>query len=641
MDKVSALVGFFRSLRLAIKTASFYPPNHPAYENAVKEIKEKADLLLNMQSPIRAGFSADSVFIDGFALESDKTFEDLARFFHLRRIKSLEVRSGVTQEEFGAFIRVMNLMPKDLVQQGGMAFVLQKEKIFHLAVEELDYSAFLKGEGEEVKDLWVYLLREAVESRDEMKMAEVADTFGSVIRRLSPSRLVEDPEVADDLKKFFEHLKEKGGDKFRACAASLFKSILKSKDLLSPEQLGRWKDLAKDMKDEDLAAALSDGVREGEEVEAAGVAIFARLVEPGRYRDILSFLQQIFKKVPPGASAGPVKDGMEELLSPDSGEPLAGHERWFLEMFLQALSTGAFRTIDREALRNNFLALLLDLLDRDEFKDRRGKILEPLGKELEKAVSDQDWAFFRALFDIAARREKELASNPVFRDINRLLSRTVEKRILDEDMSPDLVRFIPLLKKSAFGINYYLEKIFGENKITPLVLQLFYKLFMEYIFYFDINLDQKAGDIRFLEKLIDCLKEVDSPASLVTLKSIYSRGPDLLKTKVLRAMQKLSSSDEDFLLPILRKGAFSLKKEAVLILAREAAARGRAFEAMFRIPSPFGLRNRILRENLRLVDEAGLKDAGEYIRPLTRGNAFWNKGLRIQALRLLEKWDGR
>ena len=641
MDKVSALNGFFRSLRLAIKTASFYPPNHPAYENAVMEIKAKADLLLNLQSPIRTGFSADALFIDGFALEDDKTFEELARFFHLRRIKSLEIRAGVTQEELGALIRIMNIMPKDLLGQGGVAIVLQKEEISHLAVEELDYSAFLKGEGEEVKDLWAYLLREAVDGRDDQKIAEVADSFGSVIRRLSPSRMVEDPEVADDLKKFFDRLKEREDEKFRACAAELVKSFLRSKGLLSLDQLGTWKGLVKDMKSEDLAMTLSEGIREGEEVEAAGVAIFARLVEPGRYRDILSFLQQTFKKVPAGASVGPFKQGVEELLSPDSVEPLAGHERWFLEMFLQALTAGSFRTVDREALRKNYLALLLELLDRDDFKDRRGSILEPLGKELEKAVLDQDWAFFRALFDIAAKREDELSSLPVFGNIRRSLGRTVESRILDEDSSPDLAHFIPLMKTSVFSVNDYLEKIFGESKVTPLVLQLFYKFFMDYVFYFDINLDQKAGDVRFLEKMIDSLKEVDFPASLVTLKTIYSRGPDMLKTKVLRAMQKLSWCDEDFLLPILKKGKFPLKKEAFPILTKEAAARGRAFEALFRIPSPFGLRNRILRENLRLAEEAGLKDAGAFIRPLARKNAFWNRGLKAQALRLLEKWDGR
>ena len=42
----------------------------------------------------------------------------------------------------------MNLAPRELSGQGGMQAVLQKEKISHLAVEELDYSVFLKGEAE-------------------------------------------------------------------------------------------------------------------------------------------------------------------------------------------------------------------------------------------------------------------------------------------------------------------------------------------------------------------------------------------------------------------------------------------------------------------------------------------------------------
>ena len=80
--------------------------------------------------------------------------------------------------------------------------------------------------------------------------------------------------------------------------------------------------------------------------------------------------------------------------------------------------------------------------------------------------------------------------------------------------------------------------------MTPLIFQLFFKFYMDYIFYFDINLDRKTGDLRFLEKMVDGLKEVDSQGSLVTLKTIYVRGPDVLKTKILRAMQRLTPFNE-------------------------------------------------------------------------------------------------
>jgi len=641
MDKLSALIGFFRSLRLAVKTASFYPADHPAYKNAVLGIKASADLMLDLQSRVRAGFSGDNLFIDGFALDDERAFEDLARFFHQRRVKLLELRAGVTQEELSAFIRIMNLAPRELSGQGGMQAVLQKEKISHLAVEELDYSVFLKGEGGEVKDPWLYLLRETLAGTDDQKLAEVADSFGSVIRRLSPLHLAEDPRAVEDLKKFFDRLRESQFEKFRASAADLVKSLIRTKDRFSPDQLGRWKDFVNGLEDEDLAQALAEGVREAEDVDAAGVAVFARLVEPGRYRDVLSFLQQIFNKVPMGEAAGPLREGVDTLLSPVSGETLAGHERWFLEMFLQALSAGSFRTIDRGSLKRNYLALLLELLDKEDLRDRRGMILDPLARELENSVLSEDWAFFRAAFEIVLKRERELAFHPVFKDIRRTLGLTVEKRILDGDASPELDHFIPFLNKSAFGVNDYIEKIFGENKMTPLIFQLFFKFYMDYIFYFDINLDRKTGDLHFLEKMVDCLKEVDSPGSLVTLKTIYVRGSDVLKTKILRAMQRLTPFDEDFLLPILKKESLSLKKEALPILARSTEVRARAFAALFRVPSPFGLRNRLLRENLHLVEEMDLKDSGDFLLPLANRKALWNKGLKAHALRLLEKWHGR
>ncbi len=641
MDKLSALNGFFRSLRLAVKTASFYPANHPAYQSAVAGIKASADIMLNLQASVKAGFSGDNLFIDGFALDEEKSFEDLAHFFHLRRIKSLEVLAGITQEELSAFLRIMSLAPRDLSALGGMKAVLQKEKISHLAVEELDYSVFLRGEGGEVKDPWVYLLREMLAGQDDQKLTEVADTFGSVIRRLSPVHLAEDPRMVEDLKRFFDRLRESHFEKFRVSAAELVKSLIRTKDRLSPDQLGRWKDLVNGLKDEDLAEALADGVREEEEADARGVAVFARLVEPGRYRDVLSFLRQIFNKVPMGEAAGPLRQGVDTILSPVSGEILAGHERWFLEMFLQSLSAGSFRAIDRESLKRNYLALLLELLDGEKLQERRGPILDALAGELEHAILAEDWAFFRAAFELILRREREFAFHPGFKDIRRTLAMTVERKILDEEASSELGRFIPFLNESAFGVNDYLEKIFGEGKMTPFIFQLFFKFYMDYIFYFDINLDRKTGDLRFLEKMVDCLKEVDSPGSLVTLKTIYGRGPDVLKTKILRAMQRLTHFDEDFLLSILKKGSLSLKKEALPILARNAQARAGAFATLFRIPSPFGLRHRLLRENVRLVEEMDLKDAVDFLLPLARRKAFWDRGLKGQAQRLLEKWHGR
>ncbi len=82
-------------------------------------------------------------------------------------------------------------------------------------------------------------------------------------------------------------------------------------------------------------------------------------------------------------------------------------------------------------------------------------------------------------------------------------------------------------------------------------------------------------------------------------------------------------------------------KEALPILARSTEVRARAFAALFRVPSPFGLRNRLLRENLHLVEEMDLKDSGDFLLPLANRKALWNKGLKAHALRLLEKWHGR
>jgi hypothetical protein len=168
---------------------------------------------------------------------------------------------------------------------------------------------------------------------------------------------------------------------------------------------------------------------------------------------------------------------------------------------------------------------------------------------------------------------------------------------------------------------------------------MFFHLFPDSIFYFNLNLEKKKSDRSFLEKMIESLAEVDSLLSLATLKNIFGLGDHLAKLKSLRAMGNLSTCDERFLLPILRKGDFSQKKEALKILKKEEGSRKKALKMFFLTRSPFGLRNRVLLEHLRIAADLELREAAEHIVRLSQRKFFWNKSLRREAAGLLEKWS--
>ena len=194
MGKEEALKELFKSLKMSFKNASIYPPEHPALKKSVSEVKEKIDVALNYLSPLKIGFTPNSLLVDGQYFEKESLYEELARTFHVQRIKMIEVKQGLSVEELMAFLTKAYLSPKEILKKGGFSHILEEEKITHLAVEELDYSQLLKGEGEEIKDIWPHLLQEAVEKEDIKKISKLADNFEKVVGHFKIEELLENEQ---------------------------------------------------------------------------------------------------------------------------------------------------------------------------------------------------------------------------------------------------------------------------------------------------------------------------------------------------------------------------------------------------------------------------------------------------------------
>jgi hypothetical protein len=187
-------------------------------------------------------------------------------------------------------------------------------------------------------------------------------------------------------------------------------------------------------------------------------------------------------------------------------------------------------------------------------------------------------------------------------------------------------------------VNVYLNKIFTEGKVTPYTLKAFFKFFKDYLFYFNLNLDQYSSDRKLTDKLINSLGMIDSSISHVTLKNIFQNGERGTKIKVLQAMQNLSVYDNNFLLPILKSKDLQLKSEVFVTLMGDEKVRNEILQKLFSIPSPFGIRNKRLLENLGIIEEKELKAAKPHLITLREKKYFWNKKLREQADKILEQW---
>ena len=63
-----------------------------------------------------------------------------------------------------------------------------------------------------------------------------------------------------------------------------------------------------------------------------------------------------------------------------------------------------------------------------------------------------------------------------------------------------------------------------------------------------------------------------------------------------------------------------------------------AFTKLFGLASPYGIRNKTLLRNIGIVERYGLREAEPYVEPLAERKNIWNRKVRQEAGRVLEKW---
>ncbi|NIM90372.1 MAG: hypothetical protein GTO17_05415 [Candidatus Aminicenantes bacterium] len=640
MDKEEALKEFFKGLKVSLKNASLYFNQHPLFLKSLEEVKENIDLLFNFSSPIRINFTPNSLLVDGEFFEGDKVSEELAELFHSRKVKSLEIRKGIAVEELVAFLTSAQLPPRDILRKGGLNQILDKESIPHLSVEELDYSPLLKDEGEEVEDLWVHLFQEAVEAEDYQRINEFVENFENIIGRFELKDLLEDKELQENIAKFLTHLKDRDKDKLRKCLKDLLRSLVRNKDSLNEASIEKLKVFFADKDVDDIAYALMEEIVTDEQFDSLSFNLFSLLLEKEKHRGVAVSLADIFRERE-SALSDDIREKIKEVLTDPSSPDVSEIYRKSLASFLKDISLEGEFAFDRGLLHKNYRYILLSLFDTAEKKEEMSSLLERITEDWEAVTKDKDFEYLKELVNFLEARKEDLSSEPYFEKLDKQISLFIENTLLDERMSPDIEYFIGTLKESHSGHEVYLDKIFNENKTSPLILRLFSKFFPDQYPLFQKGLRGKFSHPAFMHRIMESLKTVDTTLSLNSLKYIFSFGSPSVRVKALKAMQELSLMDEDFLNSILKQEDWPLKKEALLVLKREPNAEKKAADMLLTIPSPFGLKNKILEENIRIILEAGLGEARDHLLRLSKKRFFWNKNLRMKAREALSKINDR
>ncbi len=641
MAKEEALEDFLNSLKIAFNIAALYKKEHPSFIKAVKEFQNKVDAALDFFNPIKIGVTPDYLMVEGKLFSAAARYKELANMFHQRRIMSIEIQKGIILEELIIFLSNASAPQKEIFKEGGLVNILARENIKHVFVAELDYSQLLEGEGGECPDVWGYLLKDAIANDDGRKINQLADNFDNLAKHLKAEELLKNEEINANTHKFFKYLKNQDNSKFLKCLKEMVKSIIRDNSLIVRTNLEKLKAFFGGLNESDLSSVLSEEILYNENFDSLSFNLFCRLVG-NRDHEKIAFLTGKSLKSKDIKNSSKIKKKIESLFCLPNNPTVSEVYCGTLAFFLKELTFDRNQALDRNFLKADYRFILLNLLGIEEDKGQIKLILERLSQVWEEIIRDNDFGYLKLLLEISNKKRKGNRDfDIVFVPVDKLISNFVENIIWDEPMPLEIGSLIDILQSSSHDSEFYLNKIFNENKVNSNVLKLFLKFFPDSVPVFCGNLEKKHSDMDFIEKIIDSMAKIDTYLSIEILKCIYCFSNNLLKIEALKAMGFLSQQDNSFLFSVLREADTSFRKEALRLLIRDAADRQDVLEGFFLMPSPWGAKNNILLENIMIVEEMSLFEAADYLERLSKRRFFWNSNVRARAKEVLRKWHDK
>ncbi|MFC1657861.1 hypothetical protein ACFL1D_00595 [Candidatus Omnitrophota bacterium] len=637
MDRQEAAEEFLNSLIRTLNKASFYANDHPAFLKAVDDFRNTVDSTHRFIDPIVIGTTINSIFVDQREF-SGQHYEDLAKRLHQRRIKIMQIRKGTTLEELSLFLNKISAPLKDIIKSGGIAHILNKENMPHLSIEELDYSELLKTDTGEYKDIWVYLLGDALEKQDHSKVIQLSDIFEKMTRYYTIKELLENDELRETLQKFFNYIKDRDKERFSQCSLKIAEHIFVIKDDAFQVELEKMRALFNSFTESDFAEMLTNEVLNVDAFDSSGLDLFSKITSAEIHPAIASLTAKSLNQRVLGDKQK-IRNKIESLLRDSDKSSCSQVYLDTLSSFLKSISGARGFSFDHDLAYANYRLILLDLLLRWQSKDRLEAIIEEASKILKNKDQGVDVTYIKLLADIIKKKKTEAPQMSLLLDgLDKQITHFVENNIWDEEPSADFQYLSDYLESSTLGVDLYLNRIFDENKVNAAVLKLFLKFFPDSLHLFNMNLKKRISDIDFISNLIKSLKAVDSPLGLNILEQIYLFSENYIKIEVLRAMQDMGAFDKEFLLSILQKDNAFLKKEALLALMKDEKAKGQALEVLFSTKGSRRTVNRALLENIILVEEMGLKEAKDYLKAVSKNLFFWNWGIKRRIREILSKW---
>jgi hypothetical protein len=636
VDKEQIIEDFFRSFKVTLTNSFSYNKDHPYFIKSVESFKAKLEEALVVLNPFRIGITNSSVMVDGKNLIKVGFYDEIGRLLHQRKIKSLEIRTGPSVSELIGFFSVISMSPRDIFKNGGVSFLLKQQSL-NLIVEELDYSALLQDGGQECTDIWGYMLKEVAESNDAEKLNKMADEFGAFIKRVNENDIIGSEEICTNINEFLTALKDRNGEKFEKCSKEIFLWLLDNKKSLDQEKIARLKPIFSSLSDENFSALLWEGLTQEDNFDSLSLELFSKISEQ---KDPSKIAEGVLNKTSQSQNLidNPnVVRRIQNLLSKGRDDQVSAVYHNILASMIKGISICGSLFFNQKKLRENYRYIVLSMLLIDNDADNLKLAAGALENELSGIFEDNAVGFLKDLYELLVKRQKEGIT--VCGELEKKLSAFVENIILEQPLLPEQNFLITMVSSASHELDYYLDKIFAQQKANKQVMELFLKLFPGNLAGFYERLNQKSQDMEFLSSFIEALSQLDVPVGLEMLEYIYSSANELIKMEVLNVMRKQKRVDIAFLTHQLNTDSFPLRKNIYSVLILDAQAKGTALNLLFNIPGFFGLKNKLLMENMQIAYGLGFSEALKSIQDLSHRRFFWNRELRNKAKQILKEWN--
>ncbi len=629
---------FFLEFKKTYNIGLLFNADHPTFLKAIDAFRHSLDPVFAVTDPIRIGIARETFYFGSTPLTLPPLYQEMARMLHLRRIKEIIISKDVTVDELAVLFKTIALHPKEIAAGGGLRELLQSAKVSRISVEELDYSQLLRSSGAECKDVWVFLLGEAVANDDSAKASSLAETFDGMIKHFSFADIVKNDETRENIIRFLSYLKAKKPDAFNRCAKEAADAFLRARDLDSATHGTTIQRLVEVIGEHAVAEALSEGLASEGGLNPANFGLFASLLSGEQHEKVSAQLgTSLHGKAAHDTTV--LKKNIEKMLKESPEASVSQVYRNSLASFLARMTFTNRLNFNRELIRRSYAFVLLELLLHDPDEAQLTQIAKALSEEIPYIAQHKDTELL--VFTLEAERtlrEKHAEKAHLCIGVENAITSVVERAAFEPIPGIDFGYFVRAIAKSREGVDFYLSKFFDDEEITAPALALFVRFFPDGVELFCRRLEEKKHAMGFLEKVIDALKDSDTQQALTILERIYAGSNDFIRLEVLKAMQTASTVDTSFLLSILKTGDMAQKREALRALRKDESGRSGALEVLFAGKDLWGRKNRLLIENILAVEEAGFKVASDCLTVLAKQPFFWNRPLRQAATKVLKKW---